>query len=143
MNKFKFLSLFSLLIFACCATINKNDYNELYKIKDIYYELSNEYCIILVENQSFEKKILFSNKLDSIKINFNNYIEIKLDSIYKLNIFKDTNKYIINTYNKNVRTGYPYGILLDDILFIENDTVISKIYRSNDIIDKYLIRKNE
>jgi hypothetical protein len=137
----RYLLFFTLLYFAGCISANDCSVRkENYKINIIDYKILDEYCVYLLENSSGNKFILFSDKINETHKNipFKNYKELKQNTECNINLYMDTNKYILIPRDIKYRIGYPYGIYFENILFMENDTVKAKIYRSKEIFDIYI-----
>jgi len=80
-----------------------------------------------------------SDKSDNLNnfIPLNNYRQLSVGAKWNIEIHSDTSRYIFHPAGKNSRIRTPYKILLMDLPFLQNDTVVCKVYRSSNVYDMY------
>jgi len=132
--------LLALIGIIGCVSFNERLKNsDEFKVKIVDCETRDECCVYLLEDDSGNKIILFSDKNNrQNNIPFKKYVELLPDTNCQIEVYVDSSKYILPPSGKNTRIRYPYTLYLEDVLFIQNDTVKAQIFRSKKIWDKYL-----
>ena len=149
MKKLNFLSLLLIILLLPGCVFNQPEYikndtkpnnyyytNEIYgKLKnneeftlelfntDVYkyYDVDKEDCDII---QSLIESLHSENYHDSLTEDEKNLLPK-----YKLTIKFDNSKFVINVYNKNLATIYPWdGVFSEDIISFENVSQHSNLY---------------
>ncbi|MBI5402840.1 MAG: hypothetical protein HY959_05540 [Ignavibacteriae bacterium] len=154
-NKYEIISIDYGILDDICVFLLKNSLgenivlfsNKISKtiIPEIEYQEFNKDSIYINElNKDTLRKnnfIIYSNKIIYGSIPFEKYEMLKKGSSYEFEIYRDTLKYVRHpNFNFNIRDEFNLALYIGDILFIKNDTVKAKIYRSKNIFDKYIER---
>lgn len=130
-----------LILSGCSASkIDNVLIDKIYKCVSINNELLDHYYVYTLEDIiNGNHKYLLSLKIGSgvDKPPFKEYAEFKKDKIFKLNLIPQDTLYI-ETENAIRSHRGSYTLYLDDILFLENDTIKAKIYRSEDVFDNFV-----
>ena len=135
----KIILLFLIIICGCTSSFNKKNEFKEYKILAIDNQLRDDILIYLLEDSFGGKIVLFSDrlKIGKNKIPFKNYIELKSNSYCTINTYVDSTKYIFEPEGVDSRLR-SYSVFIEDFLYINDDTLVVNVYRSNQIFDKYL-----
>jgi len=140
--------LFIMFLFMCNSFFcivqkdesNRTNYNEDYYIDKIDTNFFKDYIVYFIKTNDSKNKYLFSKKIkgvDSLYFFFNYQKILEKNSYkFKMNVV-DTN---IVTYSRK-ELSHIKAYLYNGELIWYMDTIRTKIYYSNDIIDNYLIIK--
>ena len=94
--------------------------------------------IIWLMDNNENKKLLLSEKYRSgvDKPIFEKFESIQVGKKYRINLILQDSFYVVQQHI--LQPSGDYMILIDGVVFIENDTIKTKVYRSLNVFDKFI-----
>lgn len=138
----KYILIITIFYLIGCSTSvqKKNNDNKLFYVRDINSQLLQNFYIIILEDLNTNKiKFLLSSRLGKKvdKPPFEKYEIIQKYKDYELSLILQDSIYVLRE-NAIISHRGNYKFFLEDVLFLSNDTIKTKIYRTEDMFDNFV-----
>lgn len=136
----KIIIYFPLLLLIGCAAQNyMTSRDKYYQVIYIDNDNIDGYNIIMMTDEYNSKFILLSprRRTNAEKPPFAEYGLIKIGNLYKMKLVPQDTAYVVRQSFIANRKG-TYKVFMGDEIFIQNDTIKTKVYRSKDVFDRFV-----
>lgn len=113
--------------------------SKFYQVIYVNNENIDGYNVVILENEKNSKFILLSPrpKKGVNKLPFSKYDSIKVGYLYSVKLVPQDTAYVVKQ-SFILDKKKTYKVFLEDQVFIQNDTIKAKVYRSKDVYDSFV-----
>jgi hypothetical protein len=133
-------TIFLLLILLSCNSSKTNRSCSEYKVLRVETKELDDFVEIILIDDNEHKYFVLSSKANELNKNNISFDTLKKGQDICINLIPQDTTYRVSPIAFKYSTG-PYEIYYDKMLLIKNGIVVTRVYRSNDLIDKFIRKK--